>query len=192
MLDVVLRHRFVTLMSFFATVALSVYLFIIIPKGFFPNQDTGLIIATTEAAQERLLPRNGAHPEAVRRPGPARSGGRHGRHVHWHRRRRNRTNSGRMFITLKPRDERDVGADEFISEDKARGDRRSKAPRLYLQNAQDITVGGRTTRTQYQYTLTGCRPGRTQRMVAEDPRRVQKSCRSCRTSQPISRAKARR
>jgi HAE1 family hydrophobic/amphiphilic exporter-1 len=51
-LDLALRHRFHALMIFFATLALSVYLFVIIPKGFFPQQDTGLITATSEAAQD--------------------------------------------------------------------------------------------------------------------------------------------
>ncbi|MGB8488961.1 MAG: efflux RND transporter permease subunit, partial [Xanthobacteraceae bacterium] len=51
-LDVALRHRFITLLVFIGTVALSVYLFVIIPKGFFPQQDTGLILGTSEAAQD--------------------------------------------------------------------------------------------------------------------------------------------
>ena len=52
-----LRHRLITLMVFFATAALSVWLFIIIPKGFFPQQDTGLITGISEAAQDVSLPR---------------------------------------------------------------------------------------------------------------------------------------
>ncbi|MCX7321125.1 MAG: efflux RND transporter permease subunit, partial [Hyphomicrobiales bacterium] len=51
-LDIVLRWRLTTLLVFFATVALSVYLFVVIPKGFFPQQDTGLITASSEAAQD--------------------------------------------------------------------------------------------------------------------------------------------
>ena len=51
-LDVVLRHQFLTLMVFFATMALTVHLFVMIPKGFFPTQDTGLIIGFAEAAQD--------------------------------------------------------------------------------------------------------------------------------------------
>ena len=51
-LDLVLRFSFTTLLVFFATLALSVYLFIIIPKGFFPQQDTGFLTATSEAAQD--------------------------------------------------------------------------------------------------------------------------------------------
>src|SRR5207253_1915306 len=51
-LDVVLRHRFITLMTFFATIALTAVMFVAIPKGFFPTQDTGLITAIMEAAQD--------------------------------------------------------------------------------------------------------------------------------------------
>ena len=56
-LDVVLRFRFVTLLVFLATLALTVYLFVIIPKGFFPQQDTGLIIGITEGGAGHLLHR---------------------------------------------------------------------------------------------------------------------------------------
>ena len=50
--SIALRHRFVTLMTMLATVALTGWLFIVIPKGFFPEQDTGLILGVTEAAQD--------------------------------------------------------------------------------------------------------------------------------------------
>ncbi len=153
MLDVVLKHRFITLMTFFGTIALSAYLFIVIPKGFFPNQDTGFIIATTEAAQSVSFPEMARiqkqfgelvlQDPAVETVGMSigTGGGATG------------TNSGRMFITLKPRDERDVGADEFIRRIR-RAATKIEGAAIYLQNAQDITVGGRTARTQYQYTLT--------------------------------------
>jgi multidrug efflux pump subunit AcrB len=153
MLDLVLRHRFITLMTFFGTVALSAYLFVLIPKGFFPNQDTGFIIGTTEAAQDvsfaemariqkifgELVLRDPAVDTVGMSIGTG--GGASG------------TNSGRMFITLKPRDERDVTADQFIARVRRQASK-VQGGALYLQNAQDITVGGRTSRTQYQYTLT--------------------------------------
>ena len=47
-----LRHRFATLLTFFATVIATVYLFVVIPKGFFPQQDTGILFGTTEAGQD--------------------------------------------------------------------------------------------------------------------------------------------
>jgi HAE1 family hydrophobic/amphiphilic exporter-1 len=66
----------------------------------------------------------------------------------------NATNNGRMFITLKPRDERDASADEVIGRLRPRLDKVEGA-RLFLQAAQDVRVGGRATRTQFQYTLQG-------------------------------------
>src|SRR6201989_316592 len=70
-LKIVLRHRFITLMVMFATIALTGYLYVIIPKGFFPQQDTGLIIAQSEAAQdisyEAMLERQQALEDAILR-----------------------------------------------------------------------------------------------------------------------------
>src|SRR5258708_25744119 len=51
-LDLVLRHRFITLMTFFATIGLTAFMFVVIPKGFFPTQDTGLMTGIMEAAQD--------------------------------------------------------------------------------------------------------------------------------------------
>ena len=66
-LDLVLRWRLTTLMVFFATVALSGYLFVVIPKGFFPQQDTGLITAHYRSGAGRFLRRDDAHSGADRR-----------------------------------------------------------------------------------------------------------------------------
>ncbi|MBY0299380.1 MAG: efflux RND transporter permease subunit [Methylobacterium sp.] len=153
-LRVVLRHRFVTLLSFFATLALTGLLFVLIPKGFFPQQDTGLIVGISEAAQDvspagmrqrqqailAIAARDPAVATAVGFIGPG------GATV--------TENNGRVFLTLKPKAERDVTADAVIA-------RLSKALRqvqgitLFMQAAQDITIGGRLSKTQYQYTLTG-------------------------------------
>ena len=64
-LDLALRCKFITLMVFFATLGLSVYLFVIIPKGFFPQQDTGLITATSEANQDISFADMKRHQEAL-------------------------------------------------------------------------------------------------------------------------------
>jgi len=151
-LDMVLSHRFATLLAFLATLALSGYLFVIIPKGFFPQQDTGLITGTSEAAQDISFDAMQRYQEALGNivandPAVAHvamSIGGSG----------NALNTGRMFVTLKPRDQRDATAYQVIS--------RLRAPlakvqgaNLYLQSAQDIRVGGRTSRTQFQYTLQG-------------------------------------
>jgi HAE1 family hydrophobic/amphiphilic exporter-1 len=151
-LDLVLRFRFITICVFFATVALSVYLFVIIPKGFFPQQDIGLISGISEAAQD-------VSPAAMRRfqqtlgeivmndPAVDHVGmfiGGSG----------NAPNNGRMFISLKPREDRTENADRIIARLRPKLDKVEGA-KLFLQAAQDVRVGGRPSRTQFQYTLQG-------------------------------------
>jgi hydrophobic/amphiphilic exporter-1 (mainly G- bacteria), HAE1 family len=151
-LDLVLKHRFATLLVFLATLALSVYLFAIIPKGFFPQQDTGLITGVSEAAQDVSFPAMMQYQQALgdivlKDPAVdhvAMSIGGTG----------NALNTGRMFITLKPRDQRDVTADQIIARlRKPLAEVRGAS--LFLQSAQDVRVGGRASRTQFQYTLQG-------------------------------------
>jgi HAE1 family hydrophobic/amphiphilic exporter-1 len=149
-LDVVLKFRFLTLLGFLATLALSVYLFIIVPKGFFPQQDTGLLTGISEAAQDisvaDMMKHQAALGEIVRKDPAiahvAMSIGGAG----------NSSNNGRMFITLKPRDQRDVTAEQIIARLRPQLDKVEGA-KLFLQSAQDVRVGGRSSRTQYQYTL---------------------------------------
>jgi hydrophobic/amphiphilic exporter-1 (mainly G- bacteria), HAE1 family len=149
-LDVVLRFHFVTLLVFFATLALTVYLFIIIPKGFFPQQDTGLITGISQAAQDVSVKDMMRHQEALgaivmRDPAIAHVamaiGG-----------AGSPSNTGRMFITLKPRDQRDATADQIIARLQPQL-AKVEGAQLFLQASQDVTVGGRAARTQYQYTL---------------------------------------
>ncbi len=64
-LDLVLRFRFITLMVFFATMALTVYLFVIIPKGFFPQQDTGLISGIVETSQDVSIADMSKHMQEI-------------------------------------------------------------------------------------------------------------------------------
>jgi HAE1 family hydrophobic/amphiphilic exporter-1 len=149
-LDLVLRWRFTTLMVFFATVALSGYLFVVIPKGFFPQQDTGLITGISEGGQDisfkemsRIQTQIGEiiqKDPAVASIAMAIGGG------------GNALNNGRMFITLKPRDERDVSAQQIIARLRPQFDKLEGA-RVFLQAAQDVRLGGRATRTQFEYTL---------------------------------------
>jgi hydrophobic/amphiphilic exporter-1 (mainly G- bacteria), HAE1 family len=151
-LDVVLRFRFITLCVFFATVALSVYLFLIIPKGFFPQQDIGLISGISEAAQDVSPAAMMRHQQALgeivlKDPAVDHVGmfvGGSG----------NAPNNGRMFIGLKPREDRTENADQIIARLRPRLDKVEGA-RLFLQAAQDVRVGGRPSRTQFQYTLQG-------------------------------------
>jgi HAE1 family hydrophobic/amphiphilic exporter-1 len=151
-LDLVLDHRLITLLVFIATLGLSVFLFMIIPKGFFPQQDTGLLTAITETSQDSSFGAMAQHQVelgdlVLRDPAVAHvamSVGGAG----------NPLNTGRMFITLKPRDQRDASADQVVARLSAQS-QQIQGAKLFLQAAQDVRVGGRASRTQYQYTLQG-------------------------------------
>lgn len=149
-LDFTLRHARLTLLSLFAVIGLNVYLYATVPKGFFPTQDTGVIMGSIVADQstsfQAMLPKLSAFVDVIRADPAVKSvtgftGG-------------SQTNSGRMFITLKPLAERKVSADAVIN--RLRG-KLGKVPgaTLYLQARQDIRVGGRLSNTLYQYTLQG-------------------------------------
>jgi HAE1 family hydrophobic/amphiphilic exporter-1 len=149
-LNLALRWKFTTLMIFFATLGLSVYLFVIIPKGFFPQQDTGLLTGISDMAEDTSFGDLMTHQAALNKivqgdpavDHVASAVGGNG----------NALNTGRMFITLKPRNQRDVTADQIIRRLQPKLDQVEGA-KLYLQAAQDVRVGGRASRTQYQYTL---------------------------------------
>jgi HAE1 family hydrophobic/amphiphilic exporter-1 len=151
-LDIALAHQPVTLAAFFATICLTVVMFIAIPKGFFPAEDTGVIQGLTEAAQDvspaemmriqeemgKIIARD---PDVYKFGSNMGSGG-----------AANTTNTGRVFITLKPHDERTATASQII--DRLRPQLAAvKGATVFLQAPQDITVGGRISRGQYQYTL---------------------------------------
>ena len=149
-LDLALRFSLVTLCIFFATVALSVYLFNIIPKGFFPQQDNGFLTAVSEMPQDisfAEMKRRQEELSEIVQADPAVSsiamfiggGG-------------TALNSGRMYITLKPREERDVSAQQIIARLRPRLDKVVGA-RLFMQASQDMRLGGRATRTQFEFTL---------------------------------------
>jgi hydrophobe/amphiphile efflux-1 (HAE1) family protein len=150
-LEIVLRHQFATLMVFLVTMALTIFLFVEVPKGFFPVQDNGLILGLSEAAQDvspdemkRLQQALGKiiakDPDVAAFGSIIGSGG------------AQTTNTGRFFIALKPRDERKSTASQVI--DRLRPQfARMEGAALFLQPGQDITVGGRIARGQFQYTL---------------------------------------
>jgi hydrophobic/amphiphilic exporter-1 (mainly G- bacteria), HAE1 family len=149
-LDLALRWSLTTLCIFFATVALSVYLFIIIPKGFFPQQDNGFLTGVSEAAQDISFADMERHQEelsAIVQADPAvdsiamfiGGGG-------------TALNSGRMYVTLKPHDERKANAEQIIARLRPRLEKVEGA-RLYMQASQDVRLGGRATRTQFEFTL---------------------------------------
>ncbi len=151
-LDIALRFRFFTLMVFVATVTLTGVLYVIIPKGFFPTQDTGIIIGITDAAQDisfdhmealqRAANQVVLHDPAVSSVVSAVGAGLGGQTA----------NNGRMYITLKPWSERNLSVTQVI----ARIDQKMQAVgdiKLFMQPAQDVSVGARLGRTLYQYTL---------------------------------------
>jgi multidrug efflux pump subunit AcrB len=156
-LDIVLGHQPVTLVVFFATMALSVVMMIQIPKGFFPIQDTGMLSGLAEAAQDvspmemmrlqrelgTVLMRDPDIAGFVSRTGSTGSNG-----------NAETANTARFVIALKPRDERTLTASQII--DRLRPEFAGVAGAdMFLQATQDITVGGRAARGSFQYTLQG-------------------------------------
>ena len=144
-----LRHQRATLAVFFATTALSVQLYIVIPKGFFPQQDTGFITGVIDAAQDISIPAMEKKVLAIGEivlADPA---------VHEiHMSVGNGQNNSAFFvIDLKPKNERDASADEMIRRLRAKF-AKVEGAEAFLQSGQDITLGARTARTQFQYTLT--------------------------------------
>jgi multidrug efflux pump len=145
-----LRHTRVTILTLLAVIGFNFYLYAAVPKGFFPQQDTGRIIGSIVADQatsfQAMRPKLAAYIDIIRAD-PAVStvigftGG-------------SQLNTGRMFISLKPLNERKVSADDVIN--RLRG-KLAKVPgaTLFLQAAQDIRSGGRASNSQYQYTLEG-------------------------------------
>jgi hydrophobe/amphiphile efflux-1 (HAE1) family protein len=148
-LDFVLRHQSQTLLVFLATLALAGVLYVVEPKGFFPQEDTSLIKGITDASQDisftEMKSRVRQLMQVVSKDPDVESsmvflGGGHP------------MNNGFTMISLKPRSERKDSADQIIRRLRKEIARVPGAT-IYLQSAQDVNVGGRTSRTQYQYTL---------------------------------------
>ncbi len=149
----VLRHQWPMLLVLIGTFALNVYLYIVVPKGFFPQQDTGRLGGQTVAAQDisfpamrdkqRTLAQMTLDDPAVRTVTAFAGGG------------RNSNNVGFMFVDLKPLRQRPgrVSADQVVNRLRAK---LSSVPgaRLYLQTFQEIQIGGRASAAQFQYTLS--------------------------------------
>jgi len=153
----VLRHRFITLMAMLATIAVTGYLYVVIPKGFFPQQDTGMIIGIAEASENISYPAMEQRMEAVirtilRDPAVASIGSQIGATG------TTTLNDGRMFIALKPESERRASADQVINRLQPQL-AKLEGITVYMQAAQDITIGARVARTQYQYTLVDADAG---------------------------------
>ncbi len=148
----VLRHQPLTLVATIATACLTVYLYIQVPKGFFPQQDTGRVMGSVQADQDISFPAMRQKMEqfvniVMHDPNVQTIVGFAGGNT--------ARNQGRMFITLKAKGkERKLTADQVIGELRRK---LTKVPgaTLYMQSAQDLTIGGRQSQAQYQYTLQG-------------------------------------
>ena len=152
-LDIVLRHQFITLLVFIGTVSLSVYLYIIIPKGFFPPQDNGIVLGITEArqdisfkemmnVQQRLANVVAQDPDTAAYVSSM-GGGFAGAS----------NNQGRLFIALKPIEQRVGGSlQDYINRLRPKF-AEVAGGRLFLQPIPDVRVGARLAKTEYQYTL---------------------------------------
>ena len=151
-LDKVLAYKFITLMVTFATLGATIWLYIIIPKGFFPTEDTGFITASTEAASdvsfEQMMALQRQVSAIIRKdkavdyanstvgaggPNPT-------------------LNIGRMFIALKPRKERGENSTAVIQRLR-RVANTVPGIAVYFQNVQNINITGRLTKSEFQYTL---------------------------------------
>lgn len=144
------RPRLMLLITF-TTMIISIFLYIFVPKGFFPQQDTGRIMGTIQAQQNISFQAMNEKFEALIKivgedPGVASVVGILGG-------TNNTTNSGNVYISLKPLAERKISSDGIVNR------LRSKlavvpAATLYLQSAQDLSVGGRQTGAQFQYAIS--------------------------------------
>jgi multidrug efflux pump len=148
----VLKHEVTTLAVAAATVVLTVFLYVIVPKGFFPVEDTGVIQGITEGTQDISFPSMAEKQQELVRiilKDPAVNNlssfiGVDGTNT--------TLNSGRILINLKPLEERDVSATEIMRRLQPQLAKVSGIT-LYMQPVQDLTVDDRVSRTQFQYTL---------------------------------------
>jgi hydrophobe/amphiphile efflux-1 (HAE1) family protein len=150
-LDNVFRHKRKTLAVTLAAVAATIWLYGMVPRGFFPQQDTGLLTGTTEGSQDisysAMRSKHGGIEQivladpAVAAVASTISGGNGGT-----------VNNGRLFVALKPYGERNAGIDEIITRIRPQT-ATVKGARLYLSPLQDLRMGGRPGKAQYQYAL---------------------------------------
>ncbi|MDP9150927.1 MAG: efflux RND transporter permease subunit [Myxococcota bacterium] len=146
-----LRHRVTMLLATVGTVAVNVALFFVVPPGLFPQQDSGLLTATTEASQDISFTAMRALQTQVNEVLSGDSDVEH--YVSFIGSGGFGTgNTGSAFITLKPKPPRIATADEIAARLRAKLSR-VEGINTYVQSRQDVNVGGRMSRTQYQYTV---------------------------------------
>jgi multidrug efflux pump len=151
-LQVVLRHQFLTLMVAVATLVATIYLYIIVPKGFFPVQDTGVILGISQGAQDVSFKEMSDRQEALARvilqdkavASLSSFIGVDGTNT--------TPNSGRIQINLVPLEQRKISASDVIR--RLQGSlEKVEGITLYMQPVQDLTVEDRVSRTEFQYSL---------------------------------------
>jgi multidrug efflux pump len=150
-LAAVLRYPAITLAALLATIALNVYLYVYVPKGFFPQQDNGRMMGAIQADQDTSFQAMDKILLQMSKiiavdPGIDTVNGFTGGWAGG--------NSARMFISLRPREERKASVDQIIARLRPKLARVPGAS-LYLQASQDVRVGGRFGAAQYQYTMRG-------------------------------------
>ena len=148
----VLGHQRTTLLVTLSTIGFTVYLYVIVPKGFFPQQDTGRLTGNIMADQDtssQAMVGFVKEFSAVVSEDPAVAG-----LIAFTGGSSGSSNSARMFVALKPLRERGILADAVIARIRSRTSRIAGA-NLILQSVQDLRVGGRASSAQYQYTLRG-------------------------------------
>src|SRR5262249_53748994 len=148
------RRQTLTLIVTAVTLVATIWLYILVPKGFLPSQDTGLITAVTEAGTEVSFEQMQHLQEAVENAVKQDPDVTAVVSVIGVSKLNPTPNAGRLTITLKPRDERSAVADQIVERLKRR-----VAPipgmTVFFQSVQDIQISTRASRAQYQYTLTG-------------------------------------
>jgi multidrug efflux pump len=154
-LAVALDHAFLVVLLLFGTIALNLWLISIIPKGFFPQQDTGRLIGSLQADQSisfqlmsqkltqmmAIVQHDSAVTDVVGSTGAGGGGG------------ASQTNTGQIYVSLKPESQR--GSLDVVMARLRRALAHVPGGRLFLQPVQDIRVGGRSSNAQYQYTILG-------------------------------------
>ena len=148
-LRIVLRHPTVTLIVLLITVAGNIFLFVIVPKGFFPQQDNGTVFGGMQGAQDASFPAMQSaasrianlvkHDPAVANVIAFTGGG-------------GAVNSGFIYLALKPLGERKIGASQVINRLRPKLATVQGAS-VFLQAGQDLRIGGRQSSSQYQYTI---------------------------------------
>ena len=145
----VLDHQPLTLGVALATLALSIYLFMVVPKGFFPQQDTGRLMGAVQADQDTSFQAMKERlQELVAAIGKDAAVG----NVIAFTGAQGATNTANMFISLKPLSERKINADLVIGRIRKEV-AHIAGVNLYLQSVQDLRIGGRMSNAQYQFTL---------------------------------------